>query len=278
MRERNEEIKRLKQQVEKLEETQAQRRLGTPATEPDANDGSSFGSPRTAALPDTLPSPPSGIADSEWMGDYLQTWSRTPEEEHHSYPGLMTQDHVEVMSSEFPPMDGIQEPPSRPVAAPDSRHGSTNPVSLSCYSQHHDRETSNNMNHSYPSIPLSPAISQYTRDHIMDQCDSVGPKQHSTRNNDSQKPRRPVFSSSFDPRSSDNNSIKSTSPLSIHPLFTMENSSYNDMSHTASPTSHPAGKGGHMHASGPCCCKDGHVPSAPSHAAFPAHGLSLIHI
>ncbi|KAL1836127.1 hypothetical protein VTJ49DRAFT_5552 [Mycothermus thermophilus] len=118
LRERNEEIKRLRKKVEELEEKGAQNELQTPPTEPDSNTAPSLTvSAATSTYADTVHSSASVTSASDWMGDYLGVWPHTPLSDHGSLTG--SSNAMDTFGTDFnmdaPAADHMLQPISEPA-------------------------------------------------------------------------------------------------------------------------------------------------------------------
>ena len=186
MRERNEEIKRLKKQVEKLEETQAQGELGTPPAEPDACAGPSLVLAGTTMTPDsdTVHSAASVISASDWMGDYLGVLPHTPGSDHDPFVGF-SHGQVDAWGSDFPGMPVVPDHLLHPVPEHSLDLAGTTAEtvvspSASCCPQHHGESSSSSCSSNgssetcvYPPMPLGPDVMRHTRGHTMATGDST---------------------------------------------------------------------------------------------------------
>ncbi|KAK4153967.1 hypothetical protein C8A00DRAFT_33299 [Chaetomidium leptoderma] len=309
LKERNEEIKRLKKQVEKLEETQAQGELATPPgeREPDANDAGpsgSLASSGTTTNHETVHSATASvISESDWMGDYLGIWPHTPpRSDHDSFAGL-SHGQVKAWDSGFPSMDAAADRLLQPI--PERSWGqhagpSTETVrsaSVSCCPQHHGEACNsgsksssngsstgngNNDTFAYPSMSLGPDVMRHTRGHTMDTTGSDSASQ--AAGSPTLKPfsfgnttpkLRPV-TSRLQPRRNndgynDDGSSGKTSPFSNQPRLQMETST---SSSSYNEGGHPASASSHRSpTSAPswCCYKSG----GGHHAADMTSGFSV---
>jgi hypothetical protein len=185
LRERNEEIKRLKKQVEQLEGTQAQGELGTPPAEPDASAGPSLVAPAgTASDPDAVHSATSVMSTSDWMVDYLNVLPNTPGSDHDAFAGF-SHAQVDAWGSDFASMGVAPEHLMQPVSEHGLDHaGATaeaaRAASVSCCPQHHGESGGGGCTSpgscdpfAYPSMPLGPEIMRHSRGGAMGTGDST---------------------------------------------------------------------------------------------------------
>jgi len=276
LRERNEEIKRLKKQVEKLEETQAQSTLGTPLTEPDVNAGPSLAHSGTAADPDSVHSAASAMSTSDWMGEYLGMLPQTPGSDHDSFAGLSHHDgQVEAWASAFPSMGVAPDSLLQPVTEHEFEHAITanetiGPVMVSRCPQYHGEACKNHSGSgssdssgsssitshgsyetfTYSSMPLSPDGMSHTRGHTMRTGDSTPSGSPTLRpftfgnnnnNNNNTQGLRAVTSrlnacGNKDIYRTRSNSGK-TSPFSSHTRLEMETGTRNSYNEGCNPVS-----------------------------------------
>jgi len=302
LKERNEEIKRLRKQVEKLEETQAQADLATPPRDADANPGPSLASSGTTATANHDPAQSatgSVISESDWMGDYLGIWPHTPPpgSDQDPFAGLSSA-QVKAWDSGFPSMEPAADHLLPPITDQCLRqHAGTSAETVRsspvpCCSRHRSNSSyssngsnagdGNNDTFVYPSMPLGPDVIHHTGAHAMDTNDAASaaspPMEHFTFNNNT--PRLHPVPSRLHPRHNndvygDDSGPGTPSPFSNQPQLSMEatcstSSSYNEAGHPASascrrsPTSAPSW----------CCCKPGSHHAADITSGFSERGGS----
>ncbi len=146
MRERNEEIKRLKKQVEELEGSQAQgEQLSTPPTDADANANAAASLAQnagTAAVEaEAMHSTASVISTSDWVGDYLNIMPHTPGSDQDTFTGY---GQADAWSSDFTSMGAVTDHHVlHSVSEHSMEHASTacgsvrSTAAISCCAQHH---------------------------------------------------------------------------------------------------------------------------------------------
>ncbi len=181
MRERNEEIKRLKKQVEQLEGTQTQGELSTPPAETEAAGGPTLVAPSGGATdPDAVHSAASAMSTSDWMVDYLNVMPTTPGSDNDPFAGF-SHAHVDGWGSDFGSMGVVPEHLMQPVPehALDQVERARS-ASVSCCSQHHGESSSNGCASpggsdpfGYTTMPLGPEIMRHGRGNVMGTSDST---------------------------------------------------------------------------------------------------------
>ncbi|KAK4139724.1 uncharacterized protein C8A04DRAFT_32797 [Dichotomopilus funicola] len=309
LKERNEEIKRLRKQVEKLEETQAQAELATPPRDPDSNPGLSRpslagpGGPGTTTNHDTGgPATGSVISEPDWMGDYLGIWPHTPPPgpDHDPFAGL-SHGQVKAWGSGFPSMDSATDGLLQPVPEHSLRqHAGTStgetvrssPVSYR--PQHHGDGGSssstgdgNNNTFAYPPTPIGPDAICHSRGHSMDVGDPASPAPPASPNLDSftlgnttpsLHPVTPrlLLRRNNDVYSDDGSSGKASLFSNHHPRLQMEtgaSNSYNEAGHLASASCRRSPTS----APSWCCCISGGHHAADTTSGFSVRGRSQSH-
>lgn len=290
MRERNEEIKRLKKEVEQLKGTKAQSTLGTPPTELAVNASPSLAHSGTEADPDGAHPAASAISLSEWIGDDFGMLPQAPGSEHDSFAGLSQHDgQGETWGSVFSSVGVTPDALLQPAMEHGLGHAitvdeTTGSVSVSCCSQQHGEACNNGSGGSsstasqgsyraFTFLPGSfgPGVMSHTRSHTTGAGDSTPSKPPTLRpftfSNSTQGLR--TATSRLDTCGSkdiyhDGNSYGKASPFSSHTRLQMETGtrhSFNGACPPVSSSSH------HSPMSSPwCACK----PSGSSHAPVAA--------
>lgn len=295
MRERNEEIKRLKKQLEQLKGTKAQSTLGTPPAEFDVNARPSIAHSGTEADPDGAHPASSTIPLSEWMGDDFGMLSQAPGSKHDSFAWFSQHNGQgetwgSVLSSVGVTPDALLQPTTE--------HGSggtitmnktTDSVSVSCRPQQHGKACNNGGGGSsstasqgsywaFTSLPgsLGSDVMSHTRSHPMGTGDST-PSNNPTPSNppilrpftfSNNTQELGTATSKLDLCGSrysyhDGNSDGKTSPFSSYTRLQMEPGARNSLNEACPPVSSSS----HYSPSfSPwCVCK----PSGNSHATVP---------
>ncbi|KAL2018203.1 hypothetical protein VTK56DRAFT_1176 [Thermocarpiscus australiensis] len=296
LKERNEEIKRLRKQVEKLEETQAQADLATTPRDPDANPGPSLAGSGTTTNHDTVRSATAGsvISESDWMGDYLGIWPHTPPpgSDHDSFAGL-SHGQVKAWDSGFPSMDSAADGLLQPVPEHSLRqHAGTSAETVrsspvSCCPQHHGTGSRINSNSSstgdgnnntfaYPPPSLGPDAVRHSRGHAMDTSDPASPASPNLEPftfGNTTPSLHPVTSRLHLRRNndaySDDSSSGKTSLFSSQPRLQMEASTSSSCNEAGRPASASCRRSPTSAASWCCCNSGGH------HAADTTSGFSV---
>ncbi|KAM7183864.1 hypothetical protein V8F20_012453 [Naviculisporaceae sp. PSN 640] len=234
LRDRNKEVKRLKKQLEMLEESQGLRQSGSPVPGDHGTPGSCPDSPHQSSIG---VSTPMSMADShQGMSEYLQAWPQTtsaPASEHgHQYWGQVVSPDLDFSAMDFDSVPDLMLSPE----SSESGHHSPAASHISC-------QTNSSSGGYHMSLsPPTPQYSSYT--HTMGPI--VSSSDHHHFHMDSATSIPSVYNTSpYGP----------PSPLdhyNIDPMLTLPDALSPTTLSAKKPTSHPA-----EHTKS-CCCGGGH--------------------